>query len=139
VYDPERNDNELRSANIARRHLLELGWSEDSLKSIYVSILATDHKGGMLVEEATKWVVDIDLSSLADQPVVFDQNTKDIRFEYEHAANFTPEKWREGRLAFAKGMLSRGYIFYTEHFRQTLEGKAIANLKRTIEELEDAA
>jgi predicted metal-dependent HD superfamily phosphohydrolase len=137
VYDPERKDNETRSGELARRHLVELGWSEGGIQTVIDSIQATEHKGGVL-EEAAKWVVDIDLSSLASRPALFDQNTKNIRLEYERAQNFTPDKWQKGRIAFAKGMLARERIFYTEPLHKMYEQRARGNLQTTVAQLEMA-
>jgi len=139
VYDPERKDNEVRSGALARRHLLELEWDEGNIERVVEPIHETEHKGGSIADEAAKWVVDIDLSSLAARPSTFDQNTKNIRFEYAHAANFTPEKWRAGRMAFAEKMLERENIYYTDLFRETHQAKARANLERTLDDLKKAA
>ncbi len=135
VYDPEREDNEIRSGEIARNHLMELGWRDQNILQIINSIRATAHTGTPLTAEVAKWVVDIDLSSLAARPEVFDKNTLDIKAEYEHCINFTERKWQEGRRAFAQKMLGRAEIFHTEPFFRAYEEEARRNLARTIESL----
>lgn len=135
VYDPTRIDNEEQSAVLMRRHLAELGCESAFINDIASPILHTTHKGLSLGpdEEAARWVVDIDLSSLASRWDRFNANTKAIKFEYSHLLGFTDKQWREGRTKFYQSMLARRYIYYTDVCRTRFEQKARDNLAKGLE------
>ena len=81
IYDPRRNDNEARSADMATRTILEAGGSDALAARIDVLIVATaDH--GPVEDPDTRLLIDIDLSILGAREARFDEYERQIRQEY---------------------------------------------------------
>jgi predicted metal-dependent HD superfamily phosphohydrolase len=79
-------------------------------------------------------VCDLDLWRLAAPWADFARHAEDIRREYRflHASD---EAFREGRMAFYRGMLAKPAVFSTAYFRDRFEAKARENMRRGLDEL----
>lgn len=132
VYDSRRQDNEARSAGIAAMLARDLGLPAAAIETIRRLIMATTHKGEP-ADALDACIRDVDLASLAADPVVFDSNTRAIRREYAWASD---ERWRAGRVAFFRDMLARPRIYFTPVFRDRFEAAARKNMERALKELE---
>ena len=120
VYDGKRGDNEQASADWCRRDLGQRAEVE--------LILDTRHA----VEPASelgRWIVDIDLSVLGAERPRFEAYEKGVRKEYSWVPWFL---FRRKRKQILLQFLERPQLYFTEFFRQRLEGPARANLQRAV-------
>jgi predicted metal-dependent HD superfamily phosphohydrolase len=107
VYDPQRRDNEARSADLARADLVALGVPAASIDRIAALIQATDHRTTTTHPDAAA-VIDIDLAILGADPTVYRRYAADVRLEYAHVAE---ADWRTGRAAVLRHFLQRPCLF----------------------------
>jgi predicted metal-dependent HD superfamily phosphohydrolase len=135
IYDSRRNDNEQRSAELARDMLVGRMTGE-RLGRIAAMIEATathelpSFEGDALRDAAL--FLDMDLSILGAEPQAFDAYEDAVRREYGWVEDVA---WNAGRAAVLKKFLAREHIFHTEEFRGRFEAKARANLERSIGQL----
>lgn len=132
IYDTAASDNELQSAEMASRFLASSGVSSASCDRVYSHILATAHKGKPVDDDA-RLVVDIDLSILGQDELVYDQFERAVREEYKWVPWFL---YRRKRTEILRGFLARESIYDTEPFRQRYESAARSNLERAMRALE---
>ena len=132
IYDTRASDNELQSAEMASRFLASSGASSSSCDRVYSHILATAHKGKPVDDDA-RLVVDIDLSILGQDELVYDQFERSVRKEYKWVPWFL---FRRKRIEILRAFLARDFIYTTEPFRQRYESAARSNLERAIRGLE---
>ncbi|MBB3177949.1 N-methyl-D-aspartate receptor NMDAR2C subunit [Variovorax sp. Sphag1AA] len=128
VYDVHRHDNEERSADWARRVMLESGVSEEAADRVHALILATRHDAQPEGGDA-QLLVDIDLAILGATPDRFAEYERQIRIEYLHVPADVFETKRREILA---GFLARDPLYLTGPMRARFEEAARANLKRAI-------
>jgi predicted metal-dependent HD superfamily phosphohydrolase len=94
-------------------------------------ILATKHQESTASGDEAL-LVDIDLSILGRDPVVFDRYEQSIRQEYR----WVPEvAFREGRARILESFLNRPAVYRTALFAQRYEAQARENLSRSIRQL----
>ncbi|MBD3204753.1 hypothetical protein GF319_00240 [Candidatus Bathyarchaeota archaeon] len=131
VYDPERDDNEDKSAEYAEKTLLEIGLPGGQARKVSKMIKATKHR-----EEArdkdTQLLLDIDLSILGQPAEQYRDYTKKIRREYSHLST---KEYARKRIRFLQGMLERRDIYHTSYFKKKYEQTARRNLRQEIETL----
>ncbi len=134
VYDPRRDDNEVRSAAWAREVLEAQGVAAEAMRRIEALVLATRHGApGRTPDE--RLVVDVDLSILGRDPASFAQYEQGIRREYA----FVPElAYREARARVLRAFLARSPLFSTPWFHAQYERPARRNLGDALGELQDA-
>ena len=71
IYDTHRDDNEARSAELARTELAALGWAPDAVERVAAAVLATKHHQAA-AHDADAWLfLDLDLSVLAQSPAQY--------------------------------------------------------------------
>ena len=131
VYQPDRSDNEDRSAEIARSTLQEAGVSSKEVERVAELILATRHTVIPSDPDAAL-LCDIDLSILGRSPVVFNRYERQIRREYAWVPDF---KYRSTRSEILQRFLQRRSIYQTSLFRSRYEVPARANLMRLLKKL----
>jgi predicted metal-dependent HD superfamily phosphohydrolase len=85
------------------------------------------------VDDDARLVVDIDLSILGQDELVYDQFERSVREEYKWVPWFL---YRRKRTEILRGFLDRESIYATEPFRQRYETAARTNLERAIRALE---
>ena len=130
VYEPERDDNEVRSAELADATLGEIGWDADRRRRVVAMIVATEHLTGRAEADArldtdTAVLLAADLAVLAAEPSPYSDYTRAIRREYAHLDD---DAWRTGRRRVITGLLDRATIFPPELDLGTWERRARANL-----------
>jgi len=135
IYDPRAADNEERSAAWASRVGAELGLTAAACSGIVGMILATKTHGSA-GDEATRRLLDIDLSVLGADPGRFAAYDAGIRQEYRHVPD---EAYRRGRTQVLQSFLNRQPIYLTESFRQRYEAAARRNLAQAIRQLQSSA
>ncbi len=131
VYDTKRNDNEERSAELAREILSRMYISSSRIERVVSLILHTkSHQRSEIGDY--NFLSDIDLAILGSKAVVFDGYESDIREEYRWVPS---DKFRDGRVAILDGFLKRPRVFFTDWFRNKYENVALDNLARSIRRL----
>jgi predicted metal-dependent HD superfamily phosphohydrolase len=128
VYDVRRHDNEERSAEWARRAVLEAGAAPDAAERVHALVMATRHDAEPLGADA-RLLVDIDLAILGAPAERFAEYERQIRIEYAHVPAEVFETRRREILA---GFLARDPLYLTAPMRERFEAAARANLKRAI-------
>jgi predicted metal-dependent HD superfamily phosphohydrolase len=131
IYDPRSKENEMRSAEIARKFLTGMGAANHFLETTGTLILDTRHNS-VPASEPGKYMVDIDLAILgADEPV-FDAYERAIRAEYQYVSD---ETFRAGRARILEHFGARSPLYHTQLFQDRFEAAARRNLARSIERL----
>lgn len=129
LYDTNiENNNEERSARLAREILRELGASCDIRDRVSDLILATMHRENPINIDAAI-MMDIDLSGLGKLREEFDENTAKLR---EESDGVPDEEFRANMIAFFQEILLRPYIYFTEFFRERYEKQARVNLEKFV-------
>ena len=131
VYDTQKNDNEERSAEMARRFLITHLVNPTVANRVADMILAT--KTHVPISKDCELLLDIDLSVLGRSRGEFEVYDQNIRKEYQ----WVPERqYCEGRRDVLRSFLDRKYIYCTETFRsEGFESNARTNLLNKIHEL----
>ena len=131
VYEVRGQDNELQSAEWARRSALAGGASAESAGRIHALIMATRHDA-LPAGADEQLLVDVDLSILGAAPERFDEYEHQVQAEFAWVPGWM---FRSKRRAILDGFLARPFIFHTAHFRAALESQARENLRRSIARL----
>lgn len=131
IYRPFSGTNEEGSAAWAVEFLDGTGALDDIAAEVSRLIIATKHNVPIQsVDESI--LVDIDLSILGSEPMIYQRFEDDIRFEYKAVPGFIFGKKRAQLL---QGFLSREYIYNGERFRELYEDRARINVAAAIETL----
>jgi predicted metal-dependent HD superfamily phosphohydrolase len=131
VYDPERDDNEEKSAEYAQKTLSEIGLPWERLRRVSEMIKATNHRHDVEHKD-TELLLDIDLSILGKPEKNYTDYTEKIRREYSH---LPMKKYAINRINFLEQMLDLKSIYHTSYFRKKYEQAARRNLRQEIETL----
>jgi predicted metal-dependent HD superfamily phosphohydrolase len=132
-YEPQRDDNEERSAVWARQAASDAGIAQATAQRLYDMVLATKHEA-MPDDPDTRVLVDIDLSILGAPDERFDESDVQVRREYAHV----PEtEWKIARKRVLKAFLDRPRLYGTKRFYGSLEVQARKNLQRALDRLGD--
>jgi predicted metal-dependent HD superfamily phosphohydrolase len=124
-------DNEIKSAELARDEVRKAGMGEDKAAKTYALVLATKHENqpsdgdGMLV-------ADIDIAILGKPARTFATYQSAIRKEYAQVPQEEFDKGRSQVLRFFVGETERSSIFLTGIFKEKYEKQARKNLLRAI-------
>lgn len=129
IYDPASKTNEIDSAELAVERLFQLGWEGARVKVVQQIVL--DTKGHTPSIEASKPVLDLDLSTLAGSWEDYARNGANIRAEY---ASVPEADWLVGRRKWLESMLAKPALFHTD-WGKGLESHARRNLARDLSEL----
>lgn len=129
IYDPKAQDNEERSAELARERLGKTDLAPERIERICRHIQAT-HTHEAKDDPDTRLLLDVDLSILAASPERFARYEQEIRSEYDWVEE---ARYTEARRGILRGFLDRARIFETPQFHDRLEGRARENLTRVLE------
>ena len=128
IYDVLRNDNENRSAALARERLRFIRVPEGSILCCVQHILGTkNHISSSLPD--TNYFTDADLAILGQSTEVYIVYCKRIRKEY---AVYPDGVYYAGRKKVLQHFLEMDRIFITEAFQSRFEEKARYNLKTEL-------
>ena len=134
IYNASKNDNEEQSAKLAKEHLTVMGVNTDIISNCYQLILAT--KTHQLPKKINsfdaQFLLDIDLSILAEPKKNYIEYTKLIRQEYIIYPDFL---YNKGRKKVLQHFLDSDKIFKTNLFYNLYEKKARINLAFEIKNL----
>ncbi len=134
VYDTHRDDNEPRSAELARDELRALAWPEAAVARVTAMVRATRHHAADLSDADTLLFLDLDLSVLAQRADVYDAYSVAVRAEY---AWVEAQRYRAGRLRVLQSFMTRDAIYRTPALHAAWESAARANLARELQGLTD--
>ncbi|MCL2090104.1 MAG: hypothetical protein FWH11_02570 [Micrococcales bacterium] len=132
VYDPERKDNEARSADLARARLTEIGFPADRTEKVVAMILATATHP-QTDDRDTAALLDTDLAILGADSDDYRDYADKIRREFQM---FSDADYRTGRSAVLRDLLAAPRLFRTEACRP-LEAQARENLAAELAALTD--
>jgi predicted metal-dependent HD superfamily phosphohydrolase len=131
IYDARRDDNEARSAALARTMLVARGVDANRIAQVEAVILATRHAVPS-TDPDTQLACDIDLAVLGADDARFDEYEREVRAEY----SWVPMPiFRVKRAEILMRFLASPRIFQTEWFHARLDAAARDNLSRSLEAL----
>jgi predicted metal-dependent HD superfamily phosphohydrolase len=132
IYKPLSVDNEKQSADWAAAFMLENGAATDAATRVHRLIMVTRHNAPtQTTDEAA--LMDIDLSILGTNPLVYARYEKQVRQEYRLVPAFL---YRKKRAAILRGFLERPKIYTSGCLQDATEQQARMNLQHAIAELE---
>lgn len=135
VYATRRQDNETKSAALARRSLESLRLEPELIDRVEMLILSTINHQPLSSSRETLVFLDCDLLTLGAEKAAYDRYRRSIRQEYD----WVPEdKYRQGRLRILGSFAERREIFFVHEIREQFESRARANLAAEIKDLESA-
>jgi predicted metal-dependent HD superfamily phosphohydrolase len=133
VYEPQRGDNEERSADWAGASVRAAGCAQDVAQRVQALVLATKQHAAPAGDPDAALLLDIDLAILGASPARFAEYERQVRAEYGHVPQ---PRWREGRARVLGGFLGRPRLYATAPFHDALEARARANLGRALAALQ---
>ena len=137
VYDPERRDNEERSAVLAAHQLTSLGWGSSRRDVVAALVRAT---AGHLADGADdaagsterNVLLDADLAVLGSEPNAYAAYATGVRAEYGHLDD---DVWRAGRATVLQHLLDREHLYMSAPARHWWDARARANLAAELASL----
>ncbi len=131
IYEVRRHDNEIRSAEWARRALRKAGADDAVTERIYELVMVTRHEGQPVTPDQ-QLLSDIDLAILGARSSRFDEYERQVREEYKHVPSPT---FKALRRQILQGFLARPRIYYTQWFYERRERLARGNIDRSLRQL----
>lgn len=132
IFESQRNDNEQRSAEVAKLICGRFGLSLDATQAVAGMVLATRHRAagvGVPLSPEERLVADADLAVLAGDEASYDAYAAGVRREF---AFLDDAEFASGRAGFVQRMLGRERIFQTETGHRLFESRARENLRREM-------
>jgi predicted metal-dependent HD superfamily phosphohydrolase len=131
IYDPHAQDNEERSAELAKLRISNAGGCMDLCESVGTLVMATKTHDPSLHPDAPL-VVDVDLSILGQSDPRFQAYETQIRREYEWVQE---ETFAAKRAEVLEGFLGRKQIYTNGLFFVKYEKPARQNLRKSLHNL----
>ncbi|SDK37071.1 Predicted metal-dependent phosphohydrolase, HD superfamily [Catalinimonas alkaloidigena] len=133
VYNPLRNDNELRSAQQAIHFLQQTRFESVRLQQVAHWIRRTQRHQDREPNEPVElhWFLAFDLAVLSASPAVYQRYAQQIRQEYRHVPDLL---YKPGRRKVLEAFLNEPTLYRTAHFQQR-EAQARENLRAELEKL----
>lgn len=133
VYHPQQQDNEARSADLARCALLDMQIDEALIPSVTACIAATaGHRVTTDDVPDLPLFLDFDLAILGSDPADYTQYCAAIRAEY---AWVDDAAFRTARSKVLQSFLDRPVLYFTEPLRHAYEARARDNLQAELQRL----
>lgn len=129
IYDPRAKDNEVKSAEYARKTLHTLGLSPEVIDKVSNLILATITHQAPDGDINAQILLDADLAPLAADEAAFKQQSIALRKEY---AWLSEEEFKANRARLLGSFLERDRIYQTDELYTSLESQARRNLKKAL-------
>lgn len=130
VYDPKRKDNEAKSAELACEAILRHGLAVDAEVVRRLVLRTAEHGSAKDLEPDEALFLDCDTAVLGGSDEDYDRYERGVAEEYR--AVVPSLVYRFGRRRFLERMLASERIFHSDFFRERLEARARANLRRTL-------
>lgn len=132
VYDPQRGDNEARSADLAAATLTYLGLESATVAEVVRLVGLTAGHQPAAGDIAGQALCDADLAVLGASPQDYQAYAAAVRLEYRHLPDAA---FRRGRTAVLQGLLGRTELYATPPGRRRWEAAARANMAAELAEL----
>ncbi|MBD0424917.1 hypothetical protein H0H10_38080 [Streptomyces sp. TRM S81-3] len=132
VYQPDRSENEERSARLAERALPEAGVSGARTAEVARLVRLTAGHDPADGDRNGQVLCDADLAVLASPPSAYAAYTAAVREEYHFVPN---DAFREGRAAVLRQLLGLPSLFRTPYGREHWEATARYNVTAELEML----
>ncbi|HJM28954.1 MAG: hypothetical protein QF596_04030 [Acidimicrobiales bacterium] len=132
IYDPISDTNEMQSAEVAEKWLLEQGISNASRVAHLIEQTA-DYGIDPPSDRMQAILHDLDLHVLGSTTDKYHEYAVNIRKEFKHLTN---NDFFSGRSKFLKGLLARSSIYATESFKELFEQQAINNINKELGSLD---
>lgn len=134
VYNPARQDNEAKSADMAVHRLTNLGVPQSTIERCHVHIMAT-RQHTIAANMDTNLFTDADLAILGQSPSHYAQYSLQIQQEY---SIYPIAQYRVGRKKVLSHFLTMEAIFKTPYFAATYQQQALQNIRLELEQLDFA-
>ncbi|MFF5263223.1 HD domain-containing protein [Actinomadura viridis] len=129
VYDPERADNEERSARLAGRMLADTDLSTDAIAEVVRLVELTATHAPAEGDRNGQVLCDADLAILGAGPERYAAYAAAVREEY----GFVPEEFfRAGRAEVLRSLLDLPALFHTPEARERFEAPARRNIETEL-------
>ena len=128
IYDPSRQDNELKSAVFLEQAYAKLLPSGLIARIYQLIIMTASHELIDQTDTDAAYLLDMDLSILASDWLQYEQYAQAIRREYAHVTN---ADYRSGRTSVLAGLLTHPRLYLTDYY-QRLEQQARQNISREL-------
>jgi predicted metal-dependent HD superfamily phosphohydrolase len=132
VYDPQRTDNEIRSAEVAAKTLGGLGVKPDEIAEVVRLVWLTTGHNAEADDRNGALLCDADLAILATAPEQYARYAAEVRDEYRHVPD---DLFRAGRIAVLQGILALPQLYRLAPLREEWEARARANIADEISAL----
>jgi predicted metal-dependent HD superfamily phosphohydrolase len=129
IYDPRAKDNEIKSAEYARKTLHTLGLSPEVIDKVSNLILATITHQAPDGDINAQILLDADLAPLAADESAFIRQSMALRKEY---AWLSEEEFQANRARLLGSFLERDRIYQTDELYTSLESQARRNLEKAL-------
>ena len=136
VYDPRRDDNEVRSAELAAEALVGLGRPHALVDEVRRLVLLTAAHDPAPQDADGALLCDADLAVLAADGARYAAYAADVRAEYAHVPD---DAFRTGRSAVLRTLLERPALYATAPARARWEAAARANVEAELSRLATGA
>ena len=131
VYNPQKPDNEERSAELAGKRMKQLSVPDSTISICKNQILAT-RSHTFSTDEDTNYFTDADLSILGHERETYAMYAGNVRREY----SIYPDRvYNPGGQKVLKHFLSMGRIFKTDYFFSKFEARARENIATELSNL----
>ena len=131
IYDVSKSDNEIKSAILAKKRLLELEVPMTIIKQVVELILLTKthHTTNNLCYQ---YFLDADLSILGTTPENYQKYTQQIRKEYQI---YDDRSYKKGRTQVLEIFLKKKRLFQNDFFYEKYEKNAQKNIQNELLQL----
>ncbi len=134
IYDPQRTDNEARSADLLQADLRHLAHPALVAAAATMIRATADHRLPddlpAALRDDTAIFLDLDMAILGADPDAYDAYAAGIAAEYRPVHG--PEKYAAGRASFLRAALARDRLFLTDRHHASLDAQARRNLEREL-------
>lgn len=129
VYDPERADNEERSARLAGRMLADTDLTPETIAEVVRLVELTQSHAPAEDDRNGHVLCDADLAILGANPERYAEYASAVREEY----SFVPDEfYKAGRAEVLANLLALPSLFHTPPARERYEGQARQNIKAEL-------
>ncbi|POX50282.1 hypothetical protein C3489_22865 [Streptomyces sp. Ru71] len=135
VYQPDRSENEERSARLAERALPEAGLSQEKTAEVARLVRLTVGHDPADDDRDGQVLCDADLAILAAPPSAYAAYTAAVREEYHFVPN---DAFRAGRSDVLRHLLALPRLFSTPYGQEHWEATARYNMSAELEMLSTA-
>lgn len=133
IYTIGQNNNEDKSAKLAREFCKKNGLSSSFTEQIETHVLATKHiSPGSDLD--SQYLADIDMAILGQSSDIFDEYENQIYQEY--STLYSKSDYQKGRKNFFEIVL-KNPIYSTDYFKNKYQQSAENNIKRIIANLQN--